>query len=174
MLGFLDPVIEHIGSTSVKGLSAKPIIDILIGVSDEDVLEKAIAPLLANGYVHYAVYNTFMPYRRFFVKHKISRCDLALPDIITAVHEIPTTSYEHNQRLAHIHILPFLSEHWIRHLAFRDYLRTHAAIRTRYQALKERLSQKEWPDGTDYNNAKDAFLKLEERRAVVWYRSKEL
>lgn len=44
LIGFINPNIEHIGSTSVKGLSAKPIIDILIGVNNESDLEKTITP----------------------------------------------------------------------------------------------------------------------------------
>jgi len=44
LIGFIDPKIEHIGSTSVHGLSAKPIIDILIGVESEKDLEKTIPP----------------------------------------------------------------------------------------------------------------------------------
>ena len=45
LIGFINPKTEHIGSTSVKGLSAKPIIDILIGVNNESDLEKTITPL---------------------------------------------------------------------------------------------------------------------------------
>jgi GrpB-like predicted nucleotidyltransferase (UPF0157 family) len=55
-IGFLHPHIEHIGSTSVKGLSAKPIIDILIGLESRDLLEEVINPLLEINYVYYPVF----------------------------------------------------------------------------------------------------------------------
>ncbi|MGV2482374.1 UNVERIFIED_CONTAM: GrpB family protein, partial [Salmonella enterica subsp. enterica serovar Weltevreden] len=69
LIGFLNPQIEHIGSTSVEGLSAKPIIDILIGLPDENDLNKTVEPLTGQGFIYYEKYNQDMPYRRFFVKH---------------------------------------------------------------------------------------------------------
>ena len=157
LIGFINPKIEHIGSTSVDGLSAKPIIDILIGMNDESDLERTIIPLIDNDYAYYEEYNKNMPYRRFFVKHKT----LSIPN-----------ADEYNNRLAHIHILPYNSEHWIRHIAFRDYLRTHQTVKNQYQKTKEQLSNKEWRDGNEYNEAKDTFLKEEERKAVNWYNTK--
>ena len=172
LLGFMNPEIEHIGSTSVEGLSAKPIIDILIGVGDESDLEKTIIPLTNKDYVYHERYNKDMPYRRYFVKHKISPKELSLPLVITDRHTIRATTDEHSCRLAHIHILPYNSEHWLRHVAFRDYLRTHPLIKNQYQKLKEQLSGREWRDGNEYNEAKDKFLKTEENKAVNWYRGK--
>lgn len=172
LIGFIKPMIEHIGSTSVEGLSAKPIIDILIGVKDESSLGKTIAPLTNKNYVYYEKYNEVMPYRRFFVKHKIDPKELSIPSIITDKNYVPSNTNEHSQRLTHIHILPFNSEHWIRHIAFRDYLRAHLDIKTQYQNLKEMLSEKEWIDGNAYNEAKDEFLKREEEKAVQWYQNK--
>lgn len=164
-----EPKIEHIGSTSVEGLSAKPIIDLLIGVADQAGLDRVIAPLMDSGYVYYEKYNQDMPYRRFFVKHKVNPESLGLPSIYREQDIIPATTQEHGQRLAHIHALPYLSEHWIRHIAFRDYLRTHPIVRQQYQALKENLVLHEWPDGNAYNQAKDDFLKTEEQKAIDWY-----
>lgn len=172
LIGFINPIIEHIGSTSVKGLSAKPIIDILIGVKDESYLEKTIAPLTNNNYVYYEKYNEDMPYRRFFIKYKIDPRELSIPLIILDKDYIPSNATERNHRLAHIHILPFNSEHWIRHIAFRDYLRTHTDIKTQYQNLKKILSEMEWIDGNEYNKAKDEFLKREEKKALKWYQNK--
>lgn len=168
-IGFLNTQIEHIGSTSVEGLSAKPIIDILVGVRDEAALESVAAPLMANGYVYYEKYNELMPYRRFFVKHSVSREALCLPAIFRTDEEIPASTFEHSHRLAHVHVLPHDSPHWIRHVAFRDYLRVHPEVRNEYQQLKQALSTKDWADGNAYNQAKDAFLKLHEQKAVAWY-----
>lgn len=168
LIGSTNPQIEHIGSTSVEGLSAKPIIDILIGVNNESDLDKTITPLINRHYIYYEKYNVLMPYRRFFVKHKIPNYN-STPQIITEKDIIIASTEEHSNRLAHIHILPHNSEHWIRHIAFRDYLRTHPNVKNEYQQLKEQLSQMTWLDGNEYNSAKDQFLKTEEKKAINWY-----
>ncbi|MDH6308554.1 GrpB-like predicted nucleotidyltransferase (UPF0157 family) [Dysgonomonas sp. PFB1-18] len=169
IVGFANPQIEHIGSTSVEGLSAKPIIDILIGLKSEDDLDEITRPLMSKGYVYYEKYNEAMPYRRFFVKHKINPQDLSVPLLIREGDNIADTSAEHDHRLAHIHAIPVDSQHWIRHIAFRDYLRAHPFIRDEYQYLKEQLSTKEWKDGNEYNEGKDDFIKQEEQKAIAWY-----
>lgn len=172
LIGHLNPKIEHIGSTSVQGLSAKPIIDILIGVFSEKDLEETIIPLTANNYVYYQMYNKDMPYRRFFIKHKVEPSAFSLPQIITEKEKIIESTEEHSLRLAHIHILPYNSEHWIRHIAFRDYLKTHHLVKEKYQLLKEQLCNIEWRDGNEYNDAKNHFIKTEENQAVKWYQRK--
>lgn len=168
-IGFLNPQIEHIGSTSVEGLSAKPVIDIMIGVKDEKELDQ-IPPLMAGkDYVYYEKYNKDMPYRRFFIK-LIDRPDqLGFPEIIRSEDQIPEKMHDHKLRIAHIHTIPVSSEHWLRLIAFRDYLRTHPDVKDEYQQLKEHLSVQEWHDGNDYNEGKDPFIKKEERKAVQWY-----
>lgn len=81
-IGFLNPQIEHIGSTSVEGLSAKPVIDIMIGVKDEKELDMIPALMAGKDYVYYEKYNEDMSYRRFFIK-LIERPDqLELPEVI--------------------------------------------------------------------------------------------
>lgn len=169
LIGFLNPKIEHIGSTSVEGLSAKPIIDILVGLENENDLDKTVKPLIDNNYVYYEKYNKEMSYRRFFVKHKAHFISPTVPEIITDSDPVPADMEEHNNRLAHIHILVFNSEHWIRHKAFRDYLRTYPKIKNEYQRLKEQLKSQEWHDGNEYNKAKDKFIKEEEQKAINWY-----
>lgn len=86
-LASLRPQIEHIGSTAVEGLSAKPIIDILVGINHIDELDIIPALLLDKDYVYYENYNEDMPYRNFFVS-------------LTSA--------------AHIYVLPLNSVHWIR------------------------------------------------------------
>jgi GrpB-like predicted nucleotidyltransferase (UPF0157 family) len=172
LIGFINPRIEHIGSTSVENLSAKSIIDILIGVNHEEDLERVITPLTGENYVYYEKYNEMMPYRRFFVKHTIDPAELDVPVIITDQDDAPSNTNEHDLRSAHIHILSYNSEHWIRHIAFRDYLRTNDDIKDQYQKLKEELSLKEWSDGNEYNGAKDDFIKTEEQKAINWYSNK--
>lgn len=171
--GFLNPVIEHIGSTSVEGLAAKPIIDILVGLKREQDLDLITQPLMNMGYIYYEKYNEDMPYRRFFVKLKVQLQLLSLPLLIDRDTDIPASLQDHNGRLAHIHALPLDSEHWLRHIAFRDYLRAYPEIKAAYQQLKEGLSTREWSDGNAYNEAKDAFLKTEEQNAIRWYQERK-
>lgn len=59
-LFFLNPVIEHIGSTSIFDLTAKPIIDIFAGIPNQDQLDKAVKPLTSNDYIFYEKYNLIM------------------------------------------------------------------------------------------------------------------
>lgn len=167
--GFLSPRIEHIGSTAVEGLSAKPIIDIMIGVKDESELNKVPPLLLGKDYVYYEKYNENMPYRRFFIKLTDVPQNLGFPEIIRPDDEIPEKLHNHDLRLAHIHTIPVSSEHWLRHIAFREYLKAHSEAREEYQQLKEELSVKEWFDGNDYNEGKEPFIKREEKKAVQWY-----
>jgi GrpB-like predicted nucleotidyltransferase (UPF0157 family) len=166
ILGFVNPQIEHIGSTAIDGLSAKPIIDVLIGLDNDNLLNEVINPLVEKNFIYYEVYNHLMPYRRFFVKHKK---DLNIPKVIREEEHIPRSTEEHNARLAHIHILKYKSEHWIRHIAFRNYLQEHPQLKEEYQQLKETLSPKDWADGNDYNKAKDIFIKVQEQKAIRWY-----
>ncbi|OBS11139.1 hypothetical protein ATE49_16800 [Elizabethkingia miricola] len=162
--------IQHIGSTSVEGLSAKPVIDIMIGVNSEQDLDK-IPPLLAGRqYVYYEKYNEDMPYRRFFVKLKENPSKWFFPEQINKDDEIPEKLHDHSLRLAHIHVIPTGSEHWLRHIAFRDYLRTHPVVLTEYQKLKEELGKQEWKDGNEYNDAKNDFIQDEEQKAILWYK----
>ena len=170
-IGFISPRIEHIGSTSVEGLSAKPIIDILVGLKNDGDLDKTIRPLTDKGYIYYEKYNTDMPYRRFFVRLKDNAGRPESPVIIRADDEIPDYLADLRNRLAHIHILTYNSEHWTRHIAFRDYLRSHPHIREEYRQLKELLSAREWRDGNEYNEGKDDFMKREERNAIEWYKN---
>src|SRR5438876_634341 len=60
--------IEHVGSTSVPGLAAKPIVDIMVGLRGADYLDKCIAPLQAIGYEYLPKYEDMMPFRRLFAK----------------------------------------------------------------------------------------------------------
>lgn len=162
--------IQHIGSTSVEGLSAKPVIDIIIGVNSEDDLDKIPLLLAGKQYVYYEKYNEDMPYRRFFVKLKAKPSEWSFPEQINKGDEIPEKLHDHYLRMAHIHVIPVGSEHWLRHIAFRDYLRTHPAALTEYQKLKEELGKKEWKDGNEYNDAKNDFIQDEEQKAIRWYK----
>lgn len=171
VLSELTISVEHIGSTAVEGLSAKPVIDVLLGVAAEVDLDQVVSLLTGGNYVYYEKYNTVMPYRRFFLLLNQTAEQLGIPNCFTQSDEIPEMVHDHQFRRAHIHVIPINSEHWLRHIAFRDYLRASPQVKANYQALKEHLIKREWEDGNDYNAHKDAFLKREEQNAVNWYKN---
>src|SRR5215210_978819 len=63
-------VIEHVGSTSVPGLAAKPVIDIMIGLADFVEADALVPKMQEAGYVYASHREVEMPYRRFFVKRR--------------------------------------------------------------------------------------------------------
>lgn len=141
----------------------------MVGLDLKYDLDKTLEPLMKESYIYFEIYNESMPYRRFFVKHKGSPIELSIPKLIRTLEEIPSSTIEHSQRLAHIHILTIDSEHWTRHIAFRDYIRAFPEVKKGYQQLKENLSKQEWIDGNEYNMAKNNFIKFEEKKALDWY-----
>src|SRR5688572_16829708 len=70
-IGHLHPRIDHIGSTSVPSLAAKPVIDILVGVTEDAHLPLVVKPMQEAGYTYFKIYEPDMPYRRFFVKLRL-------------------------------------------------------------------------------------------------------
>ncbi|MEN7551748.1 GrpB family protein [Rapidithrix thailandica] len=134
--------IEHIGSTSVEGLGAKPIIDIMIGLKDFQTANTHLSAIENLGYVYLSKYEDEMPYRRFFFKE------------------------ENGVRTHHIHMVALGTEFWDRHLQFRDHLRTHAHDRERYHALKMELAGNEWEHMNDYADAKTGFIRAIEQKTM--------
>ena len=133
--GGLITRIEHMGSTSVPGLAAKPVIDLLVGVQPLDAArEKAVPVLTGMGYAYWAD-NPDDTARLFFVK--------GLPPAPHRTH--------------HVHMVEPNSPLWER-LLFRDYLRTHANARDDYAALKRRLAAQFPDDREAYTNAKTDFI----------------
>lgn len=169
-LAFLHPVIEHIGSTSIIDITAKPIIDILVGLQNEDDLDKTVDPLIGSGYIFYEKYNSVMPYRRFFVKLKFQPDNIPIPQIYHA-DDKPFEGID-DYKQAHIHVLEFGSDHWKRHVAFRDYLKQNADVRDEYQEIKVRLSALDWQNGNEYNAAKEDFILETQQKALEWHERK--
>ena len=163
ILSNLNPIVEHIGSTSVFGLAAKPVIDIAIGLESLDDLDKSIEPMIANNFIYYEVFNQSMPFRRLFVglKERAHEFDSIFSEKTKIPHE------EINQRRhCHIHAWHYGSEEWNRHIAFRDYLRAHPLVCQEYASIKKELSKKDWKDGMEYNEGKNSFIKHHERLAL--------
>jgi GrpB-like predicted nucleotidyltransferase (UPF0157 family) len=123
--------IEHIGSTAIPGLDAKPVIDIMAGVESLDGSRPALAVLARHQYC-YAEY-------RPDVMHWFCKPSPAL-------------------RTHHLHLVPLGSPLWTERLAFRDYLRTHRDVAKEYAALKYRLADAHRYDREAYTNAKTPFV----------------
>ena len=172
ILGHLNPIIEHFGSTSVPGLAAKPVIDILVGLKREGQLDYTIQPMLGSSYIYYEIFNDGAPNRRLFVGLRDKRDLEFFKPIYTVEDDIPHELIN-EKRICHVHIWKYGSEDWIRHIAFRDYLRAFPDVRDAYAALKLGLTTKEWSDGMEYNRAKDAFIKTEEAKALKWYNAQK-
>jgi GrpB-like predicted nucleotidyltransferase (UPF0157 family) len=134
-------VIEHIGSTAVHGLAAKPIIDIMVGLTNFAVADSLVPSIEGLGYEYVYQFESEMSYRRYFRKEKAG------------------------VRTYHIHMVAIASDFWNRHLSFRDYLRTHPDTATEYANLKRNLSNQEWQDMNDYAAAKTGFILSIEAKA---------
>ena len=143
ILGGLLLEIHHIGSTAVPGLAAKPIIDILPVVTDIAAVDALYPRFEAVGYE--CMGELGIPGRRYFRKGGENR-----------THQI--------------HIFGRTSRHDIRrHLAVRDYLRTHPAAAAAYGSLKAGLAARYPADIEGYCDGKDAFVKDLEQKALAWY-----
>tara|TARA_B100000579_G_scaffold409878_1_gene399293 strand:- start:2362 stop:2967 length:606 start_codon:yes stop_codon:yes gene_type:complete len=170
ILNCFNPVIEHIGSTSIPSLSAKPIIDVAVGITNISDLNKTISPMIDNQYIYYEVYNEHIPKRRFFVGLKKKNYFTKFQNIYSKNDNIPHDELQ-KYKLSHIHIWQYKSDDWIRHIAFRDYLIEHPNDRLQYEKLKMELSEKEWFDGNEYNDSKNDFIKNLELKAILWYQN---
>lgn len=137
-------VIEHIGSTSVVGLAAKPVIDVMVGLPNFALADALVPNIVALGYDYIAEYNALMPFRRFFIRRP---------------HGINT----HN-----LHMVETGCAFWEAQLLFRDYLRAHPDAVQAYAAHKRELAAREWQDINEYAYAKTEFIEATKRQAARW------
>lgn len=126
--------IEHVGSTSVPGLAAKPIIDVLISVHHLADAPAFLPPLEALGYEYIAKHEAVFPQRRYL--HRIVD----------------------GRRTHHLHIVEPESSFFKEHLLFRDYLRSHPEDAARYAALKYALAEEYRGDRDAYTDGKSDFI----------------
>ena len=131
-LGAVAARVEHVGSTAVPGLAAKPTIDIQISVERNVPRERFVAALETLGYLFVA--------------------DPTDPDHAYFKKEV------HGVRTHQIHVCPEGSAWERRHLAFRDHLRTHPKDSVRYAELKRRLAERHPNDIMAYVEAKTPFI----------------
>ncbi|MBO0803357.1 MAG: GrpB family protein [Nocardiopsaceae bacterium] len=129
---------EHVGSTSIPGLAAKPVIDLMAAVRDLDaVIVTIVAELDRVGWVQVPPeLDTGASWRRFFV----------LPDAAG------------RRRVAHLHVMSPEQPRWQELPAFRDALRADAALARSYEAHKRRLAAKFADDREAYTAAKSSFV----------------
>lgn len=165
ILSFLDPVIVHIGSTSVPGLCAKPVIDIQVGLKSFDDLDKTIAPMQKH-YTYVKRYEPDWPERRFYCRYKDEQGN-AGPSFIGVDDEVP--GKQGLTSLTHIHIFVKDTDDWIRHIAFRDYLASHSQECEAYCKVKQQLAKLEFDSMIAYNDAKNDFVKHTQQKAIEWY-----
>lgn len=137
---FGDQIIrfEHFGSTSVPGLRAKPVIDMMCIVKDIEKIDEFDEQMNSLGYDVAGEWG--IPGRRLFRKGG-------------------------ENRTHHIHVYQSDNPEIERHLIFRDYLRTHPEEVERYGKLKEELARR-YDDTSLYSKAKKPFVQEMEQRAL--------
>lgn len=135
--------IYHIGSTSVPGLVAKPIIDILIEVESLELIDFVTRDLERTGYE--ARGENGIARRRFFQK-----------------------SNENGVRLYHVHAFEKGNPEINRHLVFRDYLRTHPEQAAKYADVKQQAAARNPYDIETYMVEKEPIIKEIEHQAYKW------
>ena len=131
-LVFVD--IEHIGSTAVPGLVAKPIVDLLAGVETMAMARSMAKALSEVGYTTSAEFNATLTDRQWFMR------------------------WADGRRTHHLHIVVQDGPVWIKHLRFRDALRDSPVFAARYAALKAELAVRHPTDREAYTSAKTAFV----------------
>ena len=143
VLGIHSDRVEHIGSTAIPGLGAKPIIDLIVGIpssAESDGIQQFLQPLQSIGYQHRG-------------------------------ETVPGTLYirKAEPRRYNLHMTQHGGDFWVAHLLFRDYLRSHEDLAHRYEDLKRQLIAQlaPEPDRAAYNDGKTTFINcvLEQARA---------
>jgi GrpB-like predicted nucleotidyltransferase (UPF0157 family) len=130
---WLEGGVYHIGATSIPGLAAKPIIDMMAGVHDLEEARAAFEPLREQSYVH-------TPHR---------------PDI---AHHFSKPSTHLSEVTHGLHLTEPGSDLWNERLGFRDALRADPELATEYEMLKLRLAREHARDVTAYTAGKRAFV----------------
>ena len=130
-LGSLAAAIEHVGSTAVPGLAAKPIVDIDVLLGSKSDLPGVVERLTMIGYAHQG--------------------DLGIPG--REAFRAPAGQFPH-----HLYVCPPNSRAYLQHLAFRDYLRTHPENARAYGLLKRSLASRYGNDRDGYTQAKTEFI----------------
>lgn len=135
--------IHHIGSTSIPGVHAKPVIDMLAVVADLHAVDQRTADMRGLGYEAMGEFG--IKGRRYFRRDDST-----------------------GRRTHQIHAFAEGSPHVRRHVAFRDFMRAHPNLAEKYGELKRRLAAAHPYDIDAYMDGKDGFIKEMEARALEW------
>lgn len=130
---FID--VQHIGSTAVPGMPAKPIIDLLAGVASMAVARGLAERVAGWGYTGSAEFNATLADRQWFMRHA------------------------NGHRTHHLHVVVHGEAAWQDRLRFRDVLRADAGIAARYVELKQQLAQAQAADREAYTQGKEGFVR---------------
>jgi len=141
-LGDLAVRLDHVGSTAVPGLAAKPIVDLQVSVAALEPQTTYVEPLAAVGYLFVPFPDS--PEYHFFGKPP------------------------KRPRTHHLHVCLAGSREERRHLAVRDFLRADPGEAARYEAVKREAARLHPEDRIAYMEGKDAFVRDLERRALEW------
>jgi GrpB-like predicted nucleotidyltransferase (UPF0157 family) len=129
--------IEHVGSTSIPGIVAKPVIDLMAQVTDIDaVVGQAGATLDGMSWKYVPPEQDSRPWRRFFAK----------------------VSPDGHHRLGHLHLMSAGAARWDQQIRFRDALRANPALRDEYAAIKSRLASTYADERERYTDEKATFV----------------
>lgn len=134
---------QHIGSTSIQGICAKPIVDIVVGVRSFDRMLKHNDALLQEGIVYRG---TDHPGQHLYV----------------------AGDWKNDIHTHYIHVVLWGQEAWNNYINLRDYLNTHADKAKEYSALKARLAKEHPEDRMAYTNGKSEWLETILRMADTW------
>jgi GrpB-like predicted nucleotidyltransferase (UPF0157 family) len=138
--------VEHVGSTAVPGLAAKPVIDLIPIVHDIQTLDNHKKLITGLGYQWHGEFG--IAGRRF--------C---------------TFTNAAGERVIHLHFFQKDAVNIGRHLAFRDYIRAHPDIAKLYEQEKKRAAALHATDSLAYNDEKSAWIKQYEKEALDWYKT---
>jgi GrpB-like predicted nucleotidyltransferase (UPF0157 family) len=126
--------VEHVGSTSIRDLPAKPIIDVMAMIPSFDEVEEIAGKLAEDDWHYVPVELDERPWRRFFIK------------------------VEHDRRVAHLHLMMEGEPRWEQQRLFRDRLNGNPTLRKEYAELKKRLATQFPDDREAYSDGKAAFI----------------
>ena len=135
VMGDIAVDIQHVGSTSIKSIVAKPIIDLAVGVRDFDDVYDIIEKLEEAGFIHKEINDD---------EHQIY---------------FSCGDYKADTRTHHIHVVIFGGDEYCNYIFFRDYLNEHPKVAREYETLKLDLLKKHKYDRSKYTQSKDEFIK---------------
>lgn len=126
--------LEHVGSTAVPGMAAKPIVDMMGGVRSMKEADALLPALCQNCYSTSAEFNATLTDQRWLMRHASGH------------------------RTHHLHLVIHEADEWRRKIAFRNSLRANPDVARRYEELKLKLAEDMGSDREAYTSAKAEFV----------------